>query len=315
MRVFLTGATGFLGSHIAETLVEAGHELTCSVRLSSRTRWLDPLDVETATFDLGTVEPGELASVLSGHDALIHCGALTRARDEREFMRVNAEGTGRIGQAAVQAGLQRMVFISSLAARGPDGAAGPVSPYGRSKAEAERLLAGLEAGLEIVVLRPGGVYGPRDSDLLPLFKMAARGRVIVPRSEQQLQPVFVEDVASASVAALAAPVPAAPLPVAHGARQSWAALAAALGEAVGRPGHVTRVPPAMFWTAGLISEMGARLTGKAPAMDRRRARDLSHHQWTCDVAKTETALGWTPRVELREGLLRTAAWYRDQGWL
>jgi len=315
MRVFLTGATGFLGSHVAEALVRAGHDLTCSVRKDSRTRWLEPLEVRMTGLDLATAERGELASALSGHDALIHCAALTRARNEGEFMAVNAGATGRIGAAAVEAELRRMVFISSLAARGPDDSNGPVSPYGRSKSEAERLLAGLDGALEIVTLRPGGIYGPRDSDLLPLFKMAARGNVVVPRSSRTLQPVYVSDVVSAVVAALAAPVPRAPLPVVHPERHSWESLAGCLGEAVGRRGRVLRIPPAMFWTAGLISEVGARVTGRAPAMDRRRARDLSHYQWTCDVTATRLGLGWEPEVGLHRGLASTAAWYREREWL
>lgn len=289
--------------------------MTCSVRRGSRTRWLDPLGARTVMLDLGAADMSGVASVLSGHDVLIHCAALTRARHEGEFMAVNAVGTARLAEAAVDAGVRRMVFISSLAARGPDGAVGPISPYGRSKAEAERRLAGLGGDIEIVTLRPGGIYGPRDSDLLPLFKMAARGWVVVPRGEQLLQPVFVADVVAATIAALDAPVPAEPLPVAYHERHSWETLATALAAAVGRRGRVIRLPGAMFWTAGLISELGARVTGVAPAMDRRRARDLSHHRWTCDVAATRAALEWTPSVDLTQGLARTADWYREWGWL
>ena len=309
--IFLTGGTGFLGSHLADALVGAGHRVTASVRRTSDTRRIDRLGLEKVELDLGRGSAG-----LRGHEVVVHCGALTRARDEARFMAVNATGTSRLAEAAAEAGVRRFIFISSLAARGPDGSGGPVSPYGRSKAVAEEALAGIGGPMDVVVLRPGGVYGPRDSDLLPLFKLASRGWTVIPRSSAPLQPVYVADVVSAVLAALAcAPAPD-PLPIASSESASWGDVAGALGAAVERPGRVVRVPPAVFLTVGFASELGARLTGSAPAMDRRRARDLSVHAWSCDIGPSRRHLDpWRPRVGLRAGLARTAAWYRRRGWL
>lgn len=312
-EILLTGGTGFLGSHIADALVAAGHDVRCTVRRTSDTRWIDELPV--ATLELDLAGGSTAAAALEGVESLVHCGALTRARNEAEFLAVNAAGTERLARAAAEAGVRRFVFISSLAARGPDGAGGPVSPYGRSKREAERLLASLDGGMERVVLRPGGVYGPRDSDLLPLFGLAARGWIVVPRSSAPLQPVYVSDVVSAVIAALDRPVPRAPLAVAGEERARWNELARALARAVGRDARVLRVPAGVFWTAGLLSEVASRVTGRAPAMDRRRARDMSHHSWTCETEAAREALGWRPEVGIEEGLARTAAWYREAGWL
>jgi nucleoside-diphosphate-sugar epimerase len=322
MKILLTGGTGFLGSHIAEALVAGGHELRCSVRKASDTRWLDGLEIEIVELDLGS--PGDsgprrrshpVPTAIEGMECVVHCGALTRAPDEARFVEVNADGTRALAQAAADAGVGRFVLISSLAARGPDGAAGPISPYGRSKALAESYLAELDGDLEKVVLRPAGVYGPRDSDLLPLFRMATRGVIVVPSSRAELQPVYVADVVTAVVAAVSAVPPPHPLPIAHGARHTWAELAAALSGAVGRAARVIRLPSAAFWTAGLLSELGALVTHGSPAMDRRRARDLSHHRWTCDIEVTRAALDWSPVVDIRGGLERTAEWYREAGWL
>ena len=314
MRVFLTGGTGFLGSHIAAALVDEGHDVRASVRATSDTRWLDPLGVETTTVDLASAEPGALASALSGCDAVLHCGGLTRARSEAEFMAVNAVGSEVLARAAVDAGVARFVFVSSLAARGPDGASGPISPYGRSKSEAERRIAAQE-GLETVILRPGGIYGPHDTDLLPLFEMAAKGVIAVPRSDEPLQPVYARDAAMATVAALTSTPTGEPLPIAHSARHAWSTLAEALQSAVGRRARVLRLPAAVFWAIGLVSEAGALVTRKPPAMDRRKARDMSVHRWTCDIEPTRDALGWTPAVDIEEGLALTADWYRKAGWL
>ena len=314
--VFLTGGSGFLGGHLAEALVAAGYQVTASVRRTSDTRHLDRLELRKVELDLGVEDRPEAAAALGGCAAVVHCGALTRARNESEFMAVNAVGTRRLAEAAADAGIRRFVFISSLAARGPDGADGPVSPYGRSKAEAEAALASIHGAMEVAVLRPGGVYGPRDLDLLPLFRLAARGWTAIPRSRAPLQPVYVADVVSAVLAALEAEPAPVPLPIAAAERHSWRALARALMAAVDRPGRVLRLPSALFLTVGALSEVAGRLTGKDPAFDRRRARDLSANAWTCDIEPSRRFLyPWRPRVGIDEGLARTAEWYRRKGWL
>ncbi len=314
--IFLTGGSGFLGSHLADALVDAGHRVTASVRRTSDTRRLDRLELRQVELDLGREDSQEAGAPLAGCDAVVHCGALTRARNEPEFMAVNATGTLRLAKAAARAGVRRFVFISSLAARGPDGAAGPVSPYGRSKAEAEAALASLRGPMKVIVLRPGGVYGPRDTDLLPLFRLAARGWTAVPRSDAPLQPVYVSDVVSAALAALEAAPPSHPLPIAAAERHSWHATARALMAAVDRPGRVVRLAPALFLTVGALAELAGRLTRSAPPFDRRRARDLSSYSWTCDISVSRQCLDpWSPEVGIEEGLALTAEWYRRMGRL
>ena len=324
--IFLTGSTGFLGSHLAEALVDAEHRVTASVRRTSDTRRIDRLAIEKVEFNLGdrgadSTGPSsrggpEAFAALDACGAVVHCGALTRARNEAEFMAVNAEGTRRLARAASVAGVRRFVFISSLAARGPDGAGGPVDAYGRSKAAAEAALAEVCGPMEIAVLRPGGVYGPRDTDMLPLFKLAARGWTVIPRSTARLQPVFVADVVRAVLAALEAAPSPDPLPVTAAETHSWGEVANALMGAVERPGRIVRVPPAVFLAAGALSEFASRLTGAAPVLDRRRAHDLSVHAWTCDIAPSRLRLApWRPQVGIAEGMARTARWYRRKGWL
>lgn len=315
--VLLTGGTGFVGSHIAEVLVSAGHRVRCTVRAGSDTRWLDPLGVETTALDLAC--GGDHREALRDVETVIHAAGLTQARDPALYHRVNAEGTGRLAREAASAGARRFVFVSSLAARGPDDAQGPVSPYGRSKREAEERLRSLSGEMRVTVLRPPGVYGPRDTDLLPLFRAAARGWLVAPRGEARLQPIYARDVARAVLAAFPAPeTPAAgfgPYPIAERARYGWSDVGAGLERALERRVRLVRLPAAVFETAGLAAEAAARLVGKSPILDRRRARDVARHRYTCDPEPAERALGWRAETPLAEGLARTAAWYRVQGWL
>ena len=189
----------------------------------------------------------ETVSALASCQAVVHCGGLTRARKEAGFMAVNAGGTRRLARAASVAGVRRFIFVSSLAARGPDGAGGPVDPYGRSKATAEAALAEVSGPMETVVLRPGGVYGPRDTDLLPLFKLVARGWTVIPRSRVRLQPVFVADVVGAVLAALEAGPSPDPLPVASAETHSWGRSGKRPDGRSGAPrSHHARAPHCVF---------------------------------------------------------------------
>lgn len=321
-RVLITGATGFIGSRIAAAYAATDRPLRCTVRASSDTRWIDDTRAELAQADV--TDPGALRPALEGVGLVVHAAGVTAAASEDVFYEVNTEGTLNLAKASAEAEVDRFVFVSSLAARGPDrqgaepGARAPDAPesvYGMSKLAAEERLRGFTDEMEVTVLRPGGVYGPRDEDLLPLFRMAERGFLLLPASETLLQPVYVGDVARVAVLAGEDRAGFGPFPVVDEHRYGWDEVADALGEAAGRSLRVFRLSPRLFTGAAALAEWGARFLGRAPDFDRRRARDLAHHRWTADPASTEEALGWRPQVALPEGTSRTARWYREHGWL
>ena len=317
-RVLVTGATGFVGSHIARALARAGREVLCGVRSTSDTRWIDDLATERVQSDLKS--QWSLVEAVRGVQVVVHAAGLTRSGRASDYHSVNAVGTRRLAGAAAAAGVRRFVLISSLAARGPDASAKagvdhPVSDYGRSKLAAETYLRDLEGTMEAVVLRPAAVYGPRDKDFLPLFRMARAGLLLVPGSAEPLQPVYVDDVARAALAATAEDVGFGPFPVAGEQAYTWQDVVTGLGKALGRDVRAVRLPAAAFLLAGVATEQVARICGQAARFDQRRARDLAVHTWTCDVSGTEEVLGWRAEVPLFEGLQRTARWYLQAGWL
>ena len=317
-RVLVTGATGFVGGHVIKTFVEAGYKARCGVRAASDARHLADLPVERVPLDLN--RPEDLSRAARNVDVVVHAAGITRAGRAADYHAVNAVGTRDLAAAAVEAGVRRFVLVSSLAARGPDslsadGEDRPASAYGRSKLEAEAYLRGLGGEMEAIALRPAAVYGPRDRDLLPLFRMARAGWVAIPGGKTPLQPVYAEDVARAALAAARAPVGFGPFPVAEGGRYAWRGVAESLGEALGRPVRTVPLPTSLFSFAGGAAEGVAGLFGKAPPFDRRRAEDLAVHSWTCDVSGTEEALGWRAEVPLLEGLERAVRWYRRAGWI
>jgi len=317
--VLITGATGFVGSHIVRTFVEAGYRVSCGVRATSDTRALDGLAVELVPLDLGPAAQSS-ADAVEGAEIVVHAAGITRARRKGDYHAVNAQATRWLAASAAAAGARRFVLISSLAARGPDtsspdGMERPVSAYGRSKAAAEGYLRRFADGLETVVLRPTGVYGPRDTDFLPLVKLARAGWLVIPDDSLPLQPVYAGDVARAVLAAAHAPVGFGPFPVAEPGRYTWRDLAEGLGWALSRRVRTLRLPAAVLLLAGRVAQQAGWLPGIDPILDERRARDLAVNAWTCDVSGTEEALDWRAEVPLYEGLERTVRWYRRAGWL
>ena len=324
--ILLTGATGFLGSHVADALVAEGWTVRCTVRKTSNPRWIESLPVERVTADVRSAEA--LAVALDGIDVVVHSAGLTRAKSDADYQRVNAEGTQALALGAVDAGVRRFVLVSSLAARGPDrrasdrGPAGdrPTSAYGESKLAGERrlfqALTEQTGTMQGVILRPGGIYGPRDEDSLNLFKVAKTGMMPVPTSKGRLQPVYVKDVAEAVVRAVARPdVDLKPIPIVGPEIVSWADMGEALGNAVGKPVRLVKIPDAAWQVSGAVAEAAARLVRMPPQFDRRTADDLSRLDWTADPREAESSLGWRATTHLREAIEETGRWYREHGWL
>ena len=318
-RVLVTGATGFVGGHLARALVEAGYTVRCGVRATSDAGTLDGLGVERVALDLR--RPGDyLTEAVRDVEFVVHAAGITRARREGDYRVINAEGTRRLAAAAADAGVRRFVLISSLAARGPDASARdgrdhPTSAYGRSKLSAEEYLRGFGDRMEVVALRPAAVYGPRDRDFLPLIKLARTGWLVAPTNPLRLQPAYAGDVARAAVAAARSPLDFGPFPVAEPGRYGWPEVAEGLGRTLGRRVRLLRVPGAVLVAGGVLAERAAGLWGMDPPLDERRARDLAANSWTCDVAGTEEALAWRAEVSLYDGLERAVRWYRRAGWL
>jgi nucleoside-diphosphate-sugar epimerase len=322
-RVLLTGATGFVGSHLARAFVEAGYRVLCSARATSDLSALDGLPVELVTLDLA--HAGEIpVRLVRDVEIVVHAAGSTRARRAGDYLAVNAQATRQLAEAAAAADVRRFVLISSLAARGPDasshdGRDRPASAYGRSKAAAEDYLRGFGDRMETVALRLAAVYGPRDTDFLPLIKLARSGWLVIPNDRLRLQPVYAEDVARAVLAAARAPAYAqvgfGPFPVAERGTYTWPEVAQGLGLALGRTVRTLRLPAAVPVLAGRLAQQAGRLPGVVPVLDERRARDLAVNAWTCDVTDTEEKLGWQAEVPLFDGLKRTVNWYRRAGWL
>lgn len=325
-RVLVTGGTGFIGSHLVELLLSHGYSVACLVRDPCRPHWLKGLNVEMLPGDC--TDPATLASAVRGASIVIHAAGLTKAKYAREYYRVNQQGTRHVLEACARfnPGIKKFILLSSLAAAGPSpngvpvretDPPRPVSDYGWSKLRAEEEALRFRDRFPVVILRPSAVYGPRDRDMFELFRWASRGLMLEIRGgDRYISPCYVGDVAAAVLRVIERETPNGGIYFVSGStRPSWADFREALLAGGGLHARSIKIPHAVAYAIGLVSEFGALVTGRPALMNRQKVREAMQRYWLCDLDRAEKELGFTPSHSLQDGLRITWQWYRDNNWL
>lgn len=300
--VALTGATGFVGGAALTKLQEAGWQVRALTRRNQQSQsgveWVE-----------GALDrPDSLVELCTGADCVLHIAGVVNAPDPAGFEAGNVTGTANLLVAAENAGIKRFVHVSSLSAREPQ-----LSAYGASKARAEELVTA--SSFDWTILRPPGVYGPGDTEVLEMFKMAAMGFCLLP-PEGRSSWIHVDDLARLLVSLLPQrdDVAARLLEADDGRAEGWEHrhFARAIGSALDRSIATISAPrPLLFaaaWGDRLVRGANAKLTPD-------RASYMSHPDWVIDRTKVPPASLWKPKIDTVEGLKTTALWYKAQGWL
>lgn len=322
---FVTGGTGFVGSHVVEHLLDRGYDhVRCLVR--SEPKWLTNLDVEFVQGDLGSLS--SLKRAVRGVEYVYHIGGLTRARSIDELRQVNVEGTTNLIKSVDEVApyVRRVLVTSSLSTIGrsdepvanEETPLRPISMYGRSKAEMEEELRQWTSRLPITVIRPSAVYGPRESDIYTYFKSAAHRltAMVGDGLEPEINLVYVTDAARGIVDAAEAESAAGNTYFIGSEKQySWSEINEAVIDALGHRVFTVKVPESMVERVGTLFERGAGLFGKYPPLNREKAREILTGCKMCSVERAKEDFAYSQRVPLEDGVRRTVVWYRDHGWL
>jgi len=320
--VAVTGGTGFVGSHLVETLCAAGLEPRVLVRDPESPRWIADAPVRWVPGSLGDV--AALKQLVDGAGAVLHLAGVVRAGSAADFDRGNRAGTANLVRAIRETAPEAwLVHVSSLAAAGPSPApAGigpeaepaPVSHYGRSKLDAEHELRALGKGTPWSIVRPPAIYGPRDTDVFEFFRMASRGLVALPRGERWLTIAWVGDVVR-SILAAAAGESGGLYHLGDPEPMRLEELVRKLAEAGGVKARVLQVPAALVSGLGTVGSGLQRLGFSRLALTRDKSRELLARHWTARTEDSLAALGVSGGTDFADGAHRTWAWYREQGWL
>lgn len=299
----ITGATGFVGSAVLNEALSQGYQVKALARREQPPR----AGVAWVRGDLA--DTAALAALCTGADAVIHVAGLTNTPDPAEFDVANVTGTAHVMAAMQGAGVRRLVFVSSLAAREPK-----LSAYGASKAKAEALVEA--SGLDWTTVRPPAVYGPRDIDMLDLFRAAKWGVVPLPPGGAT-SIIHADDLASLLVtlaASNAAPTKKKTYEPDDGREGGWShkELAAAIGRAMGRRVIAPHLPRPVLEAAAAADRIAR---GDKAKLTPDRVGYMCHPNWVARFDRKPPPGLWQPQIAGEEGLKATAEWYRREGWL
>ena len=326
MVALVTGATGFIGSHLVELLLKKNYAVRVLIRKTSDTVWLKGLPIEYVYGDL--FDADALQRAVTGVDYVFHSAGITKAKTQEEYYRGNSEGTKNILEAvaAANAGVKRFVQISSQAAAGPspdhtpiteEAAPHPITTYGRSKLRAEEACASYAGKIAVTIVRPPAVYGPRDKDVFEFFNTMNKGlQPMVGMKEKFVSLIHVGDLVRGFVlAAESEKAKGQTYFISSDQVYGWKQVGEVTRQVLGRKALRIRIPEAGVYTIAAFAELFGRFSKKPVLINFEKARDMVQDNWTCDAGKARRDFGYTQEISLEAGIRNTVEWYRTKGWL
>ena len=331
MKILITGASGFIGSFIVEEALKQGFETWAAIRKSSSKEYLQ--DERIHFIELNLSSKAQLIEQLRPHqfDYVVHAAGVTKCLNKADFRRINTEGTKNLVDALLhlQMPLKRFVFLSSLSVFGAikeqlpydeireDDTPKPNTEYGRSKLEAERYIDSIGSRLPYIILRPTGVYGPREKDYFMIAKSIKQHiDFAVGYQRQDITFVYVTDVVQAVFLALEKGETGRKYFLSDGQVYQSTTFSDLIHEELGRPWWLRITAP--VWVLRVVTFFGeyiGHMTGKVTALNNDKYNILRQRNWRCDIEPARRELGFEPKVQLKEGVKTTIQWYKDHKWL
>ncbi len=324
--MLLTGANGFVGSHILDSLRQNNIDTVVLLRGTSETTFLERhlCGIEVR---LGSVtDLASLVKATAGVSQVVHCAGRTKALKTSELYEVNHMGTRNIVEAlnAQNPRINRLLHISSLAVSGPatpqnpateEAAPRPVSAYGQSKLAGE-LEVRERCQAPFTILRPPAVYGPRDTGFFPMFKAIRQHVLPRPSKNQSLSLVFAKDLADAVVACLKSPEAAGQTYfVAAPETVTSRGLAEEIAVQMKRWTIPCPVPAPVLWAVCLLRQAISQVTRRPSILNLQKYAELRAAGWVCDASKLQRQIGFACKTRLKQGIHETLEWYTCKGWL
>ena len=325
--VFLTGATGFIGSHLLDRLLEIGvREVRCLARRPLP--WHQSSDARIVRIAGDLTQASSWSSAMFGVDVVIHVAGRTAAKTPAELHEANVNGTVALLQAvrAQAPTVHRVIVASSLAAVGrtasgvadENASLNPVSAYGASKADMERALAAF-SDLPITIVRPPAVYGPREENIFLIIRAANSGlfAATAPINQPTMSLIHVDDLVEGMIQTLHSRA-AQPLETYFfdGPKHyTWSEIHASIRMALARRSMLISLPRWTVMPVATVSELLGRMVGKYPPLNRDKANEILYTSTRCNDALARRALNYQAKVTLERGMKQTIAWYRAQEWI
>ena len=326
MRALVTGATGFIGSHLVELLLKKHYAVRVLLRKTSDTIWLKGLPVEYVYGDL--FDEAALQKAVTDVDYVFHSAGVTKAKTKEEYFRGNTEGTKNILEATLHhnPALRRFIQISSQTAAGPspskvavteEAPCHPITSYGRSKLGAEQLCLAKRDVLPITIVRPPAVYGPRDKDIFEFFNTMGKGlQPMVGLHEKYVSLIHVSDLVRGFVLAAESDVSKGETYfISSRSIYGWKEVGEITRRLLARSVVRLRIPASGVYAIAGVSEFFGLFSKKPVLINIEKAKDMVQDYWTCDSSKAKRDFGYEQEISLEQGIGSTLDWYKERGWL
>ncbi len=328
MNILVTGATGFIGSHIADKLIQLNHNVRCTIRKSSNLRWLNDKPFELVDASLSNID--SLKSALHNIDIIIHSAGLTAAKNYEEYLRGNRDGTRNLLIAAKEScpNLKRFVFISSQTAAGPASSLNspineyseckPITSYGKSKYLAELEVLKFKDIFPITIIRPPAVYGPRDSATFDIFKVIKKGLCpLIGFKPKYVSLIHSSDLVDGIISATFSEVAIGQTYfISSEDFYDWITINKIIAKALNiKKCYSIKIPHFLILTVAAISGFFGMFSNKPPVFNYEKGIDFIQSFWICSIDKAKKELNFKPKITLEKGLTETAQWYINNHWL
>jgi len=326
MKSFVTGATGFVGSHLVDKLLDLDNEIYCLKRKTSNIKWLKDKNIKFVEGDL--FDNPVLEDVIGKVDYVFHVAGVVKSKDKKGFYEGNVEATKNLIEIAykVNPGLKRFVYISSLAACGPnpnekpiteDYIPRPITTYGLTKRLAEKEVLKFKDILPVTIVRPPAIYGPRDTEILIYFKAFSKGlNSIIGFDDKYLSLVYVEDFIKGIILASNNNIKSGEIFfVSSDGEYNWDQIANITATLINKKAIKIRIPHFVVFTVGFFAQMFSAFSKKAATLNLEKCLDITRKRWVCSNEKAKSELNFKPEYSLEEGFKKTIDWYKENKWL
>ncbi len=322
----VTGANGFVGSHLVDLLLEKDFTVRCITRKTSNLQWLEGKNVEI--YDCGLFDKEGLRKAFKGADYIYHVAGVVKSKNPEGYFKGNVETTRNLLEVALELKdtIKKFLVVSSQTAAGPSTAekpvdeksqCNPITTYGRSKLAEEELAKSYMDRLPITICRAPAVYGERDTEILIFFKTFNSGLMTtIGFDKKLLSLIHVVDLVNGFYLAAENEKSAGEIYfISSENYYTWDEVGKVTSEVLGKKPLKVKVPHPVVYSIAGIAQFFAMFSSKPATLNLEKARDITRSYWTCDTSKAVTQLGYRQKISLEEGINRTCGWYKEMKWI
>jgi len=328
VKVLVTGATGFIGSHVADKLLAKGYDVRCIARKTSNLRWLDGKNFEIVEASLDN--PESLIKAVEGVDYVYHVAGLTFARNYEEFLKGNRDATANLISVVEKhaPNIKRFLFVSSQTVVGPAKSLyepvdettprNPITSYGRSKKEAEDVVLSYKDKIPFTIVRAPAVYGPRDTAIYDIFRTVKMGLgTMVGFRDKYISLIHSEDLSRGIIEAAESEKTKDEIYfVSSEEFYTWKQLINIIAEKMNKKFVLKiRLPHFIVLTVAAISEFLGKFSDKPPVFNYEKGIDFIQDYWICSTEKAKRDFGYRQMMSIEDGMQNTIEWYKQNKWL